>query len=78
MKYIKTFFLILFLAVVLVFSVQNMETTRFAFFGWSMNVPLAFASVVIYVLGAMSGGLLWSLIKKMTADEPKRQTSHKS
>lgn len=55
----------------LVFSVQNMETARFAFLVWSMTVPLAFASVVIYVLGAMSGGLLWSLIKKMTTEEPK-------
>jgi len=70
MKYIKTFFLILFLAVVLVFSIQNMQTTTFAFFGWSMTLPLSLASVVIYILGALSGGLVWSLIKKMTADDP--------
>ena len=49
----------------LLFAFQNFETTRISFYKWSAEMPLSVAILGIYVFGALSGGILFSLLKKL-------------
>jgi uncharacterized integral membrane protein len=53
-----------FALVMLIFVIQNLESTTLTFLGFSMTVPLALAFVIAYVLGMATGGSLWSLLRK--------------
>jgi uncharacterized integral membrane protein len=54
----------LFALVLLIFVVQNLESTTIAFLSFSMTVPLALAFVIAYLLGMATGGSLWSLLRR--------------
>lgn len=54
---------------VIIFAFQNFESVQISFLTWNVEVPLAFAVLIIYVLGAISGGLMMKTIKKLTAKE---------
>lgn len=66
MKFIKSLVLLFFLGAVILFTFQNLETVRLSFISWHMELPLAFVSAILYILGALSGGLLFSMIKSLT------------
>lgn len=74
MKIFKTIVLIMLLAIILTFTIQNIELAKFKFLNWSIEIPLSVASIVIYVLGAATGGLLFSLLKKVTSQSEKEKT----
>lgn len=58
----------------LVFAAQNFETVEIVFLKWSVQLPIAVVVFAIYILGAFSGGMLWSLIKKVaTLDQAKKR-----
>ncbi len=65
MKILKLTLLIIFLIIALLFAVQNFETTRISFYRWSAEMPLSVAIIGIYILGALSGSLLFSILKKL-------------
>lgn len=69
MKFLKTFLLLLLIGVIVTFILQNLETVKLSFLKWSVEIPLSFATALIYILGAISGGLTFSLIKKLTFDD---------
>jgi len=69
MKIFKTIILILFIIVVAIFTFQNMELVELSFINIHLQIPLSFASILMYVLGALSGGILFSMLKKITRDE---------
>jgi uncharacterized integral membrane protein len=69
MKLLKTIVLVLLLGVVLVFAFQNFENVQISFINWRVEIPLSVAIVLIYLLGAISGGVLFNLIKKLTSQE---------
>jgi uncharacterized integral membrane protein len=73
MRIFKTIVLILLLAIILTFTIQNIELAKFKFLNWSIEIPLSVASIVIYVLGAATGGLLFSLLKKVTSPSEKEK-----
>jgi putative membrane protein len=54
----------LFAAAILVFAVQNLEIVTMSFLGFSARVPLALLVVIIYVLGMVTGGSLWALLRR--------------
>ena len=54
----------LFVAAILVFAVQNLEIVTMSFLGFSARVPLALLVVIIYVLGMVTGGSLWALLRR--------------
>jgi lipopolysaccharide assembly protein A len=65
MKTIKTILLIILVIITLLFAFQNFETVRISFYKWSAEMPLSVAILAIYVFGALSGGILFSLLKKI-------------
>lgn len=66
MKIFKTIILIILIAVIVIFTVQNMEMVKLGFLNLYLEIPLSILSVSIYVLGAISGGLVLSMLKKLT------------
>lgn len=47
----------------LIFAVQNLQLVTAAFLGFSFTAPLALLFAVIYVLGMVTGGGVWSMIR---------------
>jgi uncharacterized integral membrane protein len=45
-----------------------METVKLSFLKWHLEIPLSLASVLLYILGALSGGLLFSMLKKLSSE----------
>jgi lipopolysaccharide assembly protein A len=69
MRLVKTILLVLLIASIALFTFQNMELVQLNFLNASLDVPLSLASVSIYILGGISGGLVYSLFKKLTLDD---------
>jgi lipopolysaccharide assembly protein A len=69
MRLIKTILLVLLIVSIALFTFQNMELVQLNFLNVSLDVPLSIASVSIYILGGISGGLIFSLFKKLTLDD---------
>lgn len=59
MRYIQLALFLIVLAAIGVFAWQNRALTTISFLNWSLSAPLALLSVVIYLLGMISG---WGLI----------------
>jgi lipopolysaccharide assembly protein A len=54
----------LFVIVMVIFAVQNLELVTVAFLGFSARAPLALVAVLIYLLGMATGSSLLALLKK--------------
>lgn len=72
MRLIKSFFLFLIIVVFAIFVFQNMVHVRLGFLNLHLEMPLSLVSVVIYLLGAFTGGLVYSMLKKLTLDNNKK------
>jgi putative membrane protein len=44
--------------------VQNRELVTMSFLGFGVRAPLAIMAAVVYVLGAITGGSLYALLRK--------------
>jgi uncharacterized integral membrane protein len=64
MRWIYLAVIILFAAATIVFALQNLEIVTMSFLGFSARVPLALLAVVIYLLGAATGGSLLALLRR--------------
>lgn len=64
MRWVYLAVIVLFAAATLVFALQNFETVTISFFRMHISLPLALLSVVIYLLGAATGGSLFALLRR--------------
>jgi lipopolysaccharide assembly protein A len=64
MRWVHLIIIGLFLAVLLIFAGQNFETVTMTFLGFSARAPLALLAVIFYLLGMVTGGSLWSLLRR--------------
>jgi lipopolysaccharide assembly protein A len=55
---------VLFAAATIIFIVQNVEVVTMSFLGLSVRAPLAVLAAVAYVLGTLTGGSLYALLRK--------------
>jgi lipopolysaccharide assembly protein A len=55
---------IVFVAALIVFVFQNTQSVDIAFLTLSVTLPLAVLVCVVYVLGALSGGSLYALLRR--------------
>ena len=63
MRWVYLIAIILFAAAVVLFAIQNLQLTTMSFLGFSIRAPLALVAVVVYVLGALTGGSLFALLR---------------
>jgi len=67
MRWVNLAIVILIVAAIVVFAVQNLETVTMAFLGFSVRAPLALLATGVYVLGAITGGSLFALLRRSVA-----------
>lgn len=64
MRYIYGIVLILFLGLVLIFSIQNLRSVDLEFLTWTISLPLAALIVASYLLGMVSGWTVLSFLRQ--------------
>jgi lipopolysaccharide assembly protein A len=63
MRWIYLIIVIVFVAAIALFAIQNVQLTTMSFLGLSIRAPLAVMIAVVYVLGALTGGSLYALLR---------------
>ena len=64
MRWVYLTVVVLFAAATIIFVVQNVEAVTMSFLGFSVRAPLAVVAAVAYVLGTLTGGSLYALLRK--------------
>lgn len=64
MRWIYFVIIVLFAAATLIFAVQNLEIVTMSFLGLNLRAPLALLAIVVYLLGAATGGSLLALLRR--------------
>jgi uncharacterized integral membrane protein len=63
MRYVYIGLLIVALAVVILFKVQNLTSVTITLLGMSATMSVSMLVFCVYVLGMLTGGLMWSLLR---------------
>jgi uncharacterized integral membrane protein len=63
MRYIYFALLVILSAVVFTFKFQNLEMVTVVFLNSSLSLPLSLLLFLVYVLGMLTGGSLFALLK---------------
>jgi lipopolysaccharide assembly protein A len=58
---------VVFVAALIVFIFQNTQSVDVSFLALGVTLPLAILVLVAYVLGALSGGSLYALLRRSVA-----------
>jgi len=58
---------IIFLAALIIFVFQNTASVSMAFLTFGVTLPLAVLAFIFYVLGALTGGSLYALLRRSVA-----------
>jgi lipopolysaccharide assembly protein A len=64
MRWVYLIIVIVFLAELVIFGIQNREMATMSFLGFSVSAPLVILAIVVYVVGAITGGSLYALLRK--------------
>ncbi len=63
MRWVHITVIVLFVAAMIIFVVQNGAPVTMAFLGFSVRAPLAILAAVVYLVGAATGGSLFALLR---------------
>jgi lipopolysaccharide assembly protein A len=63
MRWVYLIIIIVFVAAIVLFAIQNVQLTTMSFLGLHIRAPLAVLATVVYVLGALTGGSLFALLR---------------
>ncbi len=63
MRYVYIGLIVVFTGLVLLFKFQNLETATISLFSASITLPMSILVFLIYVLGMLTGGSLYALLK---------------
>ena len=64
MRWLYLTIVVLFVAGIVIFAVQNLDLVTMSFLGFSLRAPLAILAAIVYVLGAVTGGSLFALLRR--------------
>ena len=64
MRLVYLTLIILLVAATLIFILQNREAVTMSFLGFSIRAPLAVLIAGVYVIGAVTGGSLFALVRR--------------
>jgi putative membrane protein len=70
MRWIYLVVIVLFALATLIFALQNLEVVAVSFFGFEVRAPRAVLTILIYVLGALTGGSLLALLRRSYERSP--------
>ena len=63
MRYVYMALIATFVAILLLFKVQNLETVTVALLGATVTLRVSVLVLLIYILGALTGGALMALMR---------------
>jgi putative membrane protein len=63
MRWFYLAIVVLFVAATLIFVLQNFDPVTMSFLGLRLRAPLALLVAVVYILGAITGGSLYALLR---------------
>lgn len=63
MRWFNSAIIVILVAAMVLFAVQNFQSVTVSFLTTKMSTPLAVLIVLVYVLGMLTGGSLWALIR---------------
>lgn len=63
MRYLYIALIVVLTALVLVFTVQNLGTVSVAFLTASVTLPVSILVILVYLLGMVTGGALFSVVR---------------
>jgi uncharacterized integral membrane protein len=64
MRWIYLAIIAVFGVAILIFAFQNLDVVTMSFLGFRVRAPLAVVAIIVYVLGAVTGGSLLALLRK--------------
>jgi lipopolysaccharide assembly protein A len=64
MRWVYVIVVVVFVAAMILFAIQNREVVTMSFLGFSLSAPLAILAAIAYVLGGITGGSLYALLRK--------------
>jgi lipopolysaccharide assembly protein A len=64
MRWIHLAIIIVFVAVVIIFAAQNLDSVTIIFLSSSIRAPVALVTTAVYILGAITGSSLLALIRR--------------
>ena len=64
MRWVYMTMVVLFVAAAVIFVFQNVGVVTMSFLGFGVRAPLAVLAAVAYILGAVTGGSLYALLRK--------------
>jgi lipopolysaccharide assembly protein A len=67
MRWFYLAIVVLLVAALITFVFQNTDSVSMSFLSFGVTLPLAVLALVLYVLGALTGGSLYALIRRSVA-----------
>ena len=67
MRWLYLAIVLVFVAALIIFVFQNTQSVDISFLALGVTLPLAVLVFVVYVLGALSGGSLYALLRRSVA-----------
>ena len=67
MRWFYLAIVVLFVAALIIFVFQNAQSVSMSFLALGLTLPLAVLVVIAYVLGALTGGSLYALLRRSVA-----------
>ncbi len=64
MRWVYLTLIVLLAAVTLIFIIQNRDLVTISFLGFSIRAPLAILIAAVYIVGAVTGGSLFALLRR--------------
>lgn len=64
MRWFHLAVVVLFVVIMIIFAFQNLHAVTVRFLGFSINTRVAIVMVVVYVIGAATGGGLLALLRR--------------
>ena len=69
MRRIRLVLSLAFVAALVVFVVQNLESVKLSFLTWESSMSLAVPVIAAYVAGAVSGKPLWRMLRRQREEQ---------
>lgn len=63
MRWLNTVVIVVFVAGILIFAFQNLQSVTVSFLGIRFSAPMAVHALIIYVVGMATGGSAWALMR---------------